>query len=126
MESKRNWGEKALLERISFFSPLVIACDTNPSHKLGQELKRAFGAKLFFPRKSLREWYKQKITVERGCKNKHERDALAAALKAYHHFENKLRQTSKKAGKHARAAQKMVLSGEKMVHAVRRLQENGF
>ncbi len=51
------------------------------------------------------------------------RDALAAAIVAWRHFQNKLRQAgakAEKAGKAANEVQRRVLRGEKMAHIVRK------
>lgn len=118
VESRKNWPAGELLRTAASFSPVIVACDTNPGHHLARELKRTFGARLYTPRKSLSQTEKQRMaSAAWPCRNSHERDALAAALKAYHHVENKLRQAAKIAGGDARAVQEKVLRGEKMRHA---------
>lgn len=122
VKSAKNWPEDDFVQSIAQYSPVIIACDTNPSHKLANRLKAAFGARLYAPKRSLRQTDKLHMTAGFPCRNAHERDALAAALKAYHSIENKLRQTAKMAGKEkAGAAQRMVLGGAKMRHAIARL-----
>lgn len=126
VESRKHWPRGDLVEKISLYSPAVIACDTNPTSGFARSLKRSFGARLLFPKKSMTEHDKQKMASKTGVKlsNKHERDALAAALKAYHQLENKLRQAGKKARKKGgdekfvEGVQKKVLRGEKMRHAI--------
>ena len=123
VESRREWPHEDLVNVIHSYSPLVIACDTNPSHHLARELGRAFGAKLFFPRRSLSRHAKALATRDVKCRNAHERDALAAAFKAWGHYQNKVRQASKKAGRagvDADRVVRLVLGGEKIAHALRR------
>ncbi len=126
VESRKHWPRGEVIERIAQYSPDVIACDTNPTSDFARQLKRSFGARLLFPKKSFTQHAKQKMASKTGVKlrNKHERDALAAALKAYHQLENKLRQAGtyakKKGGdeKFVESVQKKVLHGEKMRSAV--------
>ncbi len=130
VESRKHWPRGDLVEKIAFHSPEVIACDTNPTSGFAQGLKRSFGARLLFPKKSMTEYDKQRMASKTGLKlkNKHERDALAAALKAYHQLENKLRQVEKHARKKSpekrdkkfvNEIRKRVLAGEKMAHALK-------
>ena len=123
VESHREWPLEGVVGVIAAYSPIVIACDTNPSHSLARQLGTAFGARLFFPRKSLSRHSKLLATRGESCRNPHERDALAAALKAFGHYQNKVRQTEKKArraGVDAEGIVRRVLFGEKMAHALRR------
>lgn len=125
LESRKHWNRGEVAQKIAEYSPAVIACDTNPTSDFARELKAAFGARLVFPKKSMSVWRKEKMASRTGVKlgNKHERDALAAALKAFHLLENKLRQTAKRArgrpAEKVEAAQRKVLRGKKMFEAVR-------
>gem|GEM_PF-3577497 len=143
VESHKHWSLGDVIGKIAAFSPAVIACDTNPTSGFARELKRAFGARLVFPRRSLHVYEKERMAHDAGLKvhNKHERDALAAALKAYHLLQNKLRQagrkaeikagvkrgksdrgkssaTSKEVAQYVESIQRRVLGGEKMRHAI--------
>ncbi|OIO27180.1 hypothetical protein AUJ14_00220 [Candidatus Micrarchaeota archaeon CG1_02_55_22] len=123
VESHREWPVEGVVGAIASYSPVVIACDTNPSHSLARSLGSVFGARLFFPRRSLSRHAKMLATRNSACRNPHERDALAAALKAFGHYQNKVRQTEKKArkaGVDAEGIVRRVLFGEKMAHALRR------
>ena len=127
VESHKHWKRGEVVEKIALYSPDVIACDTNPTSDFARSLKRSFGARLLFPKKSMTEYDKHKMAAKTGVKmnNKHERDALAAALKAYHQLENKLRQAGRKAQKKGgdekfvEGVQKKVLRGEKMREALK-------
>ncbi len=125
VESRKHWREESVIERIAQASPLIIACDTNPTSKLARMLSSAFGARLFFPKNSLSVLRKEKMAQKTGLKmhNKHERDALAAAIAAYHRYENKLRQAGRKArlaGADETRVQRSVLKGVKMSAAIRK------
>jgi len=123
IESKKDWPEEDVVNAIFQYSPAVIACDTNPSHHLARQLGRVFGAKLFFPHHSLSKHDKAQMTRDAQCRNPHERDALAAALKAFGHYQNKLRQATKKAvkaGGDVDRVVRMVLFGEKMANAIKK------
>ncbi len=119
--SGRGWGAAELALRVSKYSPKVVACDTNPPNALSKKLAALFGAKLFFPKRSLSVLEKLFATRDFGCKNAHERDALAAALKAFHLVQNKLKQAHRHfsqrgvpPGSEMDALKAKVLSGRRM------------
>lgn len=96
LHSIRGGGEGKLIEAISEFKPKMIACDTKNPSKIVLRLKAAFHARLFTPKHSLTEVEKEFMTRAYECGNVHERDALAAALKAFNvKASNKLRQARK-------------------------------
>lgn len=110
-------------------APKIVACDVNPPSKLARKFRAAFRAKLFFPTHSLSQIDKLRIarhfdSIEplKQPKNAHERDALAAAVKAFHRIENKLRQVSAKARGRTEEgiaqAQARVLEGKQMKQAL--------
>ena len=105
-------------------TPSIIACDTNPPSRLAKKLKAVFHAKLFYPTHSLAQWEKIKLTnrFDVKPKNLHERDALAAAAKAFHKVENKLRQAKARAlpkgGEAVRRIQEGVLEGKTMAKTI--------
>lgn len=74
----------------------MIACDTDHSNEPARRLRACFGAKLFTPQNSLPIYQKHLIAEKSGANvtNSHERDAVAAAKKAFNHYANKLRQTT--------------------------------
>lgn len=100
--SGKAWGEDELSKRIAPFEPQIIACDTRPANKLAQKLKAVFSARLYSPPRSLAVLEKQLMTRGYAVKNSHERDALAAALKAFHSVENQLRKTQRRARERGR------------------------
>jgi len=120
VESKRNWGDAGFVERVSSFQPLVIACDVRPASKTARALARVFSAKLFQPVHSLPIIEKARVASGYGVKNAHERDALAAALKAFHSMaQNKMKQTRRRLGERGvfgerlRKVQRLVLKGKR-------------
>jgi hypothetical protein len=120
VESKRNWGETGFIESISPFKPIVIACDVRPSSKTARALASVFSAKLFQPKHSLLVLEKARVTRDYAVKNAHERDALAAALKAFHSMaENKMKQTVRRlrekgiSGERLQKVKRLVLKGKR-------------
>lgn len=101
------------------FEPVIIGCDTNPPSKLGKYLSATFGCRLSYPPKSLTEIEKNRMTADFNYKNTHEKDALAAGLKAYFKIANKMRQVgrhlrNKKSPGDLQAAKQMVASGRRI------------
>ncbi|MDD1764384.1 MAG: DUF460 domain-containing protein, partial [Candidatus Methanomethyliaceae archaeon] len=89
---------------------LIFATDVNPPPSLLSKLSASHSAILFSPEKSLKTFEKtdlvEKISVSQRIKiqDSHQRDALAAAAKAYSFYRNKLEQ----AVSHARAEERPV------------------
>ena len=111
-----------VVELVSKHSPKVIACDTAKPSEFAKKLASAFGAKLYCPGKSLGKFQKISSTSFAKCANAHELDALAAALKAFHWKENKLRQAGKKARKAMVSEERVktgVLKGQRMSELVK-------
>ncbi|MBI4173519.1 MAG: DUF460 domain-containing protein [Candidatus Aenigmarchaeota archaeon] len=64
--------------------PLIIAVDINPVPKRVEKLAAAFSAKLMWPEESLQKADKNKLIEEYQLQaNRHEKDALSAAVYAY-------------------------------------------
>jgi predicted RNase H-like nuclease (RuvC/YqgF family) len=122
LESKRNWGQRDFVARIATFAPTIIAGDTRPPAKQVKKTAATFRALLYTPTHSLT--LEEKLFLTRDCvapapRNAHERDALAAALKAWHSRENQLRKLGaflKRRGRSAErdAASERVLRGTRM------------
>ncbi len=84
---------------LSYGIPLVIATDVNPPPDTVKKLASMFNAVLYTPPQSLTSEEKRQLVEDYISKYKwikiedsHQRDALAAALRAYHSIESKLRQ----------------------------------
>ena len=129
-ESHKNWSLKQLVERVARFNPIAVACDTNPPSKQARKLATAFSAKLVFPKHSLTLYEKNQLVAKAGVKarNNHERDAIAASLKAFHLLENKLRQVRVKLERAERLeevtrASERVLHGERMADVLRQRKQ---
>ena len=73
--------------------PIIVAADVNPAPDFVKRLAAKLGARLYKPAKPLSVERKMKMT--NGLRDYHSRDAYAAALKAYHHFENRFRRIEK-------------------------------
>ncbi|MEM3030451.1 MAG: DUF460 domain-containing protein [Candidatus Micrarchaeia archaeon] len=96
LASGRGWGKEEIVERIrAVGSPAIFACDVRSPPDLLLRLAGSFNAHLYAPEKDLREEEKRELAGGTPCANEHEMDALAAAKKAFHSVENKLRQVAK-------------------------------
>ena len=78
---------------------LILASDRTPLPRTIKKVSAAFGCKVYSPREALSKREKEELTKSYRSLNNHERDALAAALKAYNFFSHKLRQIKKQEGK---------------------------
>jgi hypothetical protein len=117
-------SREELTEKISSFgTPSVIACDVTPAPNLVLKLASSFNSKTFLPEKDLSEEEKRGITKGMKFENEHERDAAAAAIKAFNFFENKLRQIEKmllerKLTAHVDEIKHLVLNNVSLQHAL--------
>lgn len=73
---------------LSFGKPIIIASDVSPLPKMIKRLAAALGSKVFYPEVSLTNVEKEKIIddFEEEVKNSHQKDALAAGLKAFRNY----------------------------------------
>lgn len=83
--------------------PAVIATDKSPPPEMCRKLAASLGAMLYVPERSLSTAEKEVMVADFtglhpsvSVRNAHERDALAAALKAYSEFQRKLEKLSRK------------------------------
>ena len=77
--------------------PLVVATDVFPTPGAVEKVKRAFNAVLFSPGADMPGVEKIALGREVGYRNDHERDALAAAFRAFKKYKNKFLLVEKKA-----------------------------
>ncbi len=70
--------------------PSLVASDVNPPPSFVQKVAARFNVRLFCPERSLTQEEKKKMG--RFIDDVHIRDAYGAAMKAYHAYENRLRQ----------------------------------
>lgn len=128
MESRKNWTPDEFIASLSVFSPAVVACDKIPVPKGVLLLKSIFSARLYKPHKSLTGLQKSFLTRDFKVKNEHERDALAAALKALRSFKNKFELVEKKAenagipSSRRALLKRLVLKGETVDKALKRVK----
>jgi len=77
---------------------VLLACDRYPVPKTVQKIGATFRCKIFCPEK-LSVMEKKELVRKYKTQNNHEKDALAAALKAYNAYSSKLRNLRKRYGK---------------------------
>lgn len=73
---------------LDFGKPVIIASDVNPLPKMIEKVAAALGSKVFYPEVSLTNIEKEKIIddFKEDIKNTHQKDALAAGLKAFKNY----------------------------------------
>ncbi len=114
VESGKNLSVADVIFEIqSFGEPLVIATDRNPAPKSVKKVKAAFKCLLFEPEEHLSVAEKKELlrNIDPELKkkmNNHEKDALAAALKAFNHFSAKIRNLRKRYGHEEKIAKAML------------------
>jgi len=122
-------------EIIKYGKPIVVASDVYPPPGAVKKIASMLNAKLYTPDRVLTVSFKNELVSEflreseNAPENSHERDALAAALRAYRHYEKKLRQVERKveeAGLKAGetlAVKGLVIMGKPVSEAIRSLKE---
>jgi predicted RNase H-like nuclease (RuvC/YqgF family) len=92
---------------ISYGKTILIATDVYPPPKMVKKLASILNSKIYSPSKTftvsskteLVDSYLSEISSTKYPENAHERDALAAAIKTYKHYQNKLRQIERRTEK---------------------------
>ena len=97
--------------------PVVVATDVVPPPATVEKIKRSFKATLFVPNERISVDEKVKLAKPYGYGNDHERDALAAAVKAYNAYKNKFAQIDRKAPAHMTDDVKAMAVGGKAIDA---------
>ncbi len=77
---------------------LILSSDRYPLPRTIKKVSAAFQCKVYYPEEPLGKQEKEDLTRSYKSLNNHERDALAAAIKAYNFFSHKLRQIKKQEG----------------------------
>jgi predicted RNase H-like nuclease (RuvC/YqgF family) len=98
-KSKKSFARSEINRVISGFGiPVIIASDMFPPSRIIERIASTFSAKLITPKKSLSRKEKNQIIsserwieLKRMCENRHEKDALAAALFAFSKIERLMR-----------------------------------
>ena len=79
--------------------PSIIAGDKKHTNALVRRINAAFNSRLFEPQADITLEEKRNAVKGTGIKNEHERDAYAAAFKAYNYYVSKLRHVERVASK---------------------------
>lgn len=99
--SKRNAKRTEITKYITKFgNPVIIASDVSPPPESVKKIAKTFGCKIFYPDVSLSNVEKHEIVKKYDIKS-HQKDALAAAIKAfksYHELFSKIEDTVSKLG----------------------------
>ncbi|MCD6496112.1 MAG: DUF460 domain-containing protein [Candidatus Aenigmarchaeota archaeon] len=86
MRSERGFSLERILEFLSSeCTPLVIASDVFPAPRLVEKVAAAFSAKVYAPQENFSKRTKSRIVRSFGLseRERHKKDALAAAVTAY-------------------------------------------
>lgn len=95
LNSYRNVRFSKVIKDLSEFSPVMIASDVTPVPSYVRKVSAAFDAVLFCPPEDIPVTEKTELTSIHSPKNDHERDALAAAMKAFAQFLPKIRKAKR-------------------------------
>lgn len=89
---------------IGFGKPVIIASDVNPLPKMIDRMSAALGSRVFYPEFSLTNEEKEKIIgdFKEQIKNSHQKDALAAGLKAFKNYHGLFLKVEETLGKKGR------------------------
>lgn len=93
----------------------MIASDVSPAPKFVGKIASSLGSKLFYPEFSMSRKEKEKIIddYEEEIKNAHEKDALAAGLKAFKNYHQLILKVKEAAGDNFEDALRNVIINEK-------------
>lgn len=97
--------------------PVVVATDVVPPPATVEKIKRSFKATLFVPNERIAVDEKVKLAKPYGYGNDHERDAVAAAAKAFNAYKNKFAQIDRRAPLHLAEDVKAMAIGGKAIEA---------
>jgi predicted RNase H-like nuclease (RuvC/YqgF family) len=93
---KSQAGAGWIIESISELgTPSIVAVDKKTPSKIAERVNAAFHSRMFIPDKDISTAEKRPAAAAAGIKNQHERDAYAAAIKAYNAYANKLKQAER-------------------------------
>ena len=90
--------------------PLLVACDVAKPPSFVKSVAAKFSVKVFSPPKNITQ--ESKRLMARDMMNHHIRDAYAAAIKAYHKYENRFRRIDKLYPDKSEEYKKLVLEGK--------------
>lgn len=86
-------AEKIIRKMSKHGRVVIVASDTRPPSHFVKKIAAMLRIRVFYPRSSLTQ--EQKRMIGKDMPDPHIRDAYAAAIKAYHRFENRLRRLGK-------------------------------
>jgi len=93
---KSGEGLSWVIETIrSVGAPSIIAVDKHKSGALARKVSAAFNTYIFYPDRDISLEEKKQLAKTAHIKNPHERDAFAAARRAFSEYGNKLRQAER-------------------------------
>lgn len=123
----RRWLSRSQLLRMlfQFGRPTIVASDVNPAPSYVKKIAAQVGATLYTPPRSLSVEEKRRLVSESlNVENTHQRDALAAALKAFNEYRVKFEEVEKEALNFnvpipLDYARYLVVKGTPVSHAVR-------
>jgi len=127
--SAKNFSPEDIISFISQFgSPCIISTDVNPAPHTVDKLSHSFDCKLFVPPTDIPVEEKNLLTKDYSFNNFHQRDALAAALKALEHYKSKFnnidaRLQEKELLKYSESVKHLVLKGYSVEQAIELLQQ---
>jgi hypothetical protein len=103
--SKKNLSRSKIIRLVSkFVTPVIIASDTSPPSRIIEKIAACFSARLMFPRQTITRQEKTKLVKYYKLENyvlhnRHEKDALAAALYAWNKIKSLIKRINKKTQK---------------------------
>ena len=100
---------------MEYGNPLVVASDVNPAPKFVEKIAASLGSKIFYPEFSLSRKEKRKIVedYEDVIKSAHEKDALAAGLKAFKNYHELILKVKAAAGNNFENVLRNIIINEK-------------
>jgi predicted RNase H-like nuclease (RuvC/YqgF family) len=93
--------------------PLLIASDTRPPSHFVQKTAARLNIRVFHPKESMSR--EEKRIIGREIADPHIRDAYAAAVKAFRHYQNRLRQIEASDHPDKEELKRRVLTGRRAV-----------
>jgi len=133
--SMKEAARSDIIERIiEHGKPVIVASDVHPAPGAVKRIASMLNARLYTPERVMTISFKNELVSEflRGKEftpeNSHERDALAAAVKAYRHYEMKLKQIERKTSETGLSpsdtlrVKGLVIMGKPIAEAIRALK----
>ncbi len=116
LSSKKLQTKGDVIRQImKYGNPVVIASDVNPAPKFVEKIAASVGSKIFYPDFSMSRREKQKIVrdYEEEINSAHEKDALAAGLKAFRNYHEIILKVEAAAGNNFEHVLRNIIINEK-------------